>query len=144
MIFIAMFRKSQKRFLSWITWIQSVPKTAIAKLKFLLRIYILLILSSAICLGRLTKIVIIKVFNEISLLLIYTNTYSDYIKFHRHNLKRSAPSSYSQLQIFECYFINWFHRHPMYNIIIKKQNKSRGFSPPANYTDRATASCRRS
>jgi hypothetical protein len=25
-----------------------------------------------------------------------------------------------------------------------KQNKLRGFSPPANYTDRATAACRRS
>jgi hypothetical protein len=26
----------------------------------------------------------------------------------------------------------------------KKQNKLRGFSPQANYTDRATATCRRS
>jgi hypothetical protein len=26
----------------------------------------------------------------------------------------------------------------------KKENKLRGFSPPANYTDRATAACRRS
>jgi hypothetical protein len=26
----------------------------------------------------------------------------------------------------------------------KQKNKFRGFSPPANYTDRATAACRRS
>jgi hypothetical protein len=28
--------------------------------------------------------------------------------------------------------------------IKQKQNKLRGFNPPANYTDRATAACRRS
>jgi hypothetical protein len=36
---------------------------------------------------------------------------------------------------------------PVYKSIkqtLQQQNKLRGFSPPANYTDRATAACRRS
>jgi hypothetical protein len=35
-------------------------------------------------------------------------------------------------------------RYPISEHKTNKQNKLRGFSPPANYTDRATATCRRS
>jgi hypothetical protein len=37
-------------------------------------------------------------------------------------------------------YFNVCHDH----FFIYKQNKLRGFSPPANYTDRAAAACRRS